>query len=190
MVTSESDEGVRFGRTVVVTVAGDLLDQRVEAVVLAANRRGVLGPTTLRALGGPEIEREAMAAAPLELGAVVVTGAAGLEPRGIRAVVHAVVHPALGQPARIDDVRRATAAALAAADRHKLRSIAFPLLGGDDGVDPAPLVAAIVDEAVGGLRRGVARLDRIVLVARFADHAALFAAAVDRARERSWVPAR
>ena len=190
MVTSGPDEGIRFGRTTVVAVTGELLEQQVEGVVLAANRRGVLGASAVRTLGGAEVERQAMARAPLELGTAVVTDAPGLEPRGIRAVVHAVVHPALGQPARLEDVRRATAAALEAAQRHKIRSLAFPLLGGHDGCDPTPIVTAIVDEIVGCLRRGVARLDRIVLVARFSDHTALVTAAVDQARQRSWLPAR
>ena len=183
-----TEGGVRFGRTTVVAVAGDLLDQPVEGVVLAANRRGVLSAGAHRAFGGPEVEREAMAAAPFELGTAVVTGAAALGERGVRAVVHAVVHPALGEPASLDHIRRATAAALAAADRHKLRSLALPLLGVDSGsaAGAGPAAAAVVDELVGCLRRGVARPERVVVVGRFPDHAALAARAIDRARERLW----
>ena len=106
----------RFGRTIVSVAVGDLLGQEAEVIVVAANRRGVLGPLAtpglsgLRSLGGSEIEREAMSLAPLDLGTAIVTGASGLEERGIRAVVHAVVHPALGERARIEDVRRAVPA--------------------------------------------------------------------------------
>ena len=180
--------GVRFGRTTVVAVTGDPLEQPVEGVVLAANRRGVLGARANRAFGGPEVEREAMAGAPLELGTVVVTGSAALAHRGVRAVVHAVVHPALGAPASVDDVRRATAGALAAADRHKLRSLALPLLGADlrEATDPGPVADAVVDELVGCLRRGVARPERVVVVARYPDHAVRATRAIDRARERLW----
>ena len=113
----------RFGRTIVSVAVGDLLGQEAEVIVVAANRRGVLGPLAtpglsgLRSLGGSEIEREAMSLAPLDLGTAVVTGASGLEERGIRAVVHAVVHPALGERARIEDVRRAVPAALTAVSK-------------------------------------------------------------------------
>ena len=74
----------RFGRTIVSVAVGDLLGQEAEVIVVAANRRGVLGPLAtpglsgLRSLGGSEIEREAMSLAPLELGTAVMTGAPGL----------------------------------------------------------------------------------------------------------------
>ena len=132
----------RFGRTIVSVAVGDLLGQEAEVIVVAANRRGVLGPlatpglSVLRSLGGSEIEREAMSLAPLDLGTAVVTGASGLEERGIRAVVHAVVHPALGERARIEDVRRAVPAALTAVSKSPLRTIAMPLLGVADGRMP------------------------------------------------------
>jgi hypothetical protein len=54
----------RFGRTIVSVAVGDLLGQEAEVIVVAANRRGVLGPLAtpglsgLRSLGGSEIERE------------------------------------------------------------------------------------------------------------------------------------
>lgn len=195
MIGLDPVEGIRFGRTAIAVVRGDLLDQGVEAIVVAANRRGVMGAVSaaglpgLRSFGGSEIEREAMERAPLDLGSAVVTGATGLEPLGIRAVVHAVVHPALGQPARIDDVRRAVGGVLVAAATHRVRSLAMPLLGvetGGAGAEPGPFVRGVVDELVGCLRRGVVRLDRVVLVCRFDDHRQVAAAAVGRARERAW----
>ena len=195
MVSTESAAGVRFGRTTVVAVTGDLLDQEVEAVVVPANCRGVLGAAlggALRSVGGAEIEREAMAHAPLELGTAVVTGAQGLAGRGIRAVVHAVVHRSLGEPARVEDVQRAIRAALVAAEGQRVRSLALPLLGADaTGArgDPGAAVAALVDELVGCLRRSSVRLDRAVIVARFADQTDLVADALARARQRSWVRA-
>ena len=195
MVTTEAVESVRFGRTVIRTTTGDLLDQQAEAIVVAANRRGIMGavPTAgLRSFGGSEIEREVMARAPLELGSAVVTGAVGLESRGIRAVVHAVVHRALGEPARVEDVRRAVAAALFAADAHRLRSLALPLLGIEASVmrgDPRAFVNAVVDELVASLRRAPLRIDRVTIVSRFDDHCDLAAATVMRARERSWLRA-
>ena len=186
----------RFGRTVVSVVTGDLLGQGAEAIVVAANRRGVLGPlatpglTTLRSLGGSEIERAAMAFAPLDLGTAVVTGAAGLEERGIRAVIHAVVHPALGERARVEDVRRAAPAVLQAASRHGLRSVAMPLLGVESVAvkpDVEVMATALVDELVGSMRRSMPRVDRLTVVCRFTEQADVVEAALARARERRWI---
>src|SRR5688572_2232284 len=67
---------VRFGRTLVVAVLGDPLDQAVEAVVVTANRRGVMGTGiagAVRLAGGARIEREAMERAPLPLGSAIAT---------------------------------------------------------------------------------------------------------------------
>ncbi len=186
----------RFGRTVVSVAQGDLLSQDAEAIVVAANRRGVLGPlatpglTGLRSLGGSGIEREAMAHAPLDLGTAVVTGASGLEERGIKAVVHAVVHPALGERARIEHVRRAVPAILLAASRSKVRTLAMPLLGVESlaaKADVDAMVATLVDELVAGLRRSMPRVDRVTIVCRFSEHAAAVESALSKARERVWL---
>jgi O-acetyl-ADP-ribose deacetylase (regulator of RNase III) len=130
-----------------------------------------------------------MALAPLDLGSAVVTGASGLEERGIRAVIHAVVHPALGERARVEHVRRAVPAAMHAASRDRLRNVAMPLLGVESlasRADVELMTTTIVDELVGSLRRSVARLDRVTIVCRFAEQATTVEAALARARERVW----
>ena len=89
-----------------------------------------------------------MSLAPLDLGTAVVTRASGLEERGIRAVIHAVVHPALGERARIEHVRLAVPAALGGHE-HRLRIIAMPLLGVESlstKADVDAMVAALVEE--------------------------------------------
>lgn len=194
MTRTEPAPGVRFGRTVITALTGDLLDQPVEGIVVAANVRGVLGAAlggALRTAGGSEIEREAMAQAPFELGSVAITGAHGLAPRGVRMIVHAAIHPTLGAPARIDDVRRAVRAALRAAELRRVGSLAFPLLGVELGLGVGavsePVVDALVDELVACLRRSPGRLDQVILVSRFPDQCDLVAAVVARARVRSWV---
>jgi O-acetyl-ADP-ribose deacetylase (regulator of RNase III) len=170
---------VRFGRTAIATTTGDLFDQGVEAVVVPANCRGVMGAVSasgllgLRSFGGSTVEREAMTLAPLALGSAVVTGAAGLEARGIRAVIHAVVHPEwAGLPgSRTCGGRSVPLPSPPTGAR--LRTIAIPLLGAEGGgaeLDPEPVIRALVDELVGCLRRSVVRLDRVVIVGRFDDH--------------------
>jgi O-acetyl-ADP-ribose deacetylase (regulator of RNase III) len=185
----------RFGRTIVAAVVGDVLGQEAEAIVVAANRRGVLGPLAtpgisgLRSLGGSEIERQAMAIAPLDLGTALLTAASGLEERGIRGVIHAVIHPALGERARIEHVRRAVPQVLLVASCNRLRSIAMPLLGVESLAarsDVDAMAAALVDELVATLRRSLPRLDRVTIVCRFSEQADTVEIALARARERVW----
>ena len=185
----------RFGRTIVAAAVGDVLGQDAEAIVVAANRRGVLGPLAtpgisgLRSLGGSEIERQAMAHAPLDLGTAILTDASALEERGIRAVIHAVIHPALGERARIEHVRRAVPQVLLVASHHRLRSVAMPLLGVESlaaKADVDAMAAALVEELVAALRRSLPRLDRVAIVCRFDEQADTVQAALARARERVW----
>jgi O-acetyl-ADP-ribose deacetylase (regulator of RNase III) len=185
----------RFGRTFVAAAVGDVLGQDAEAIVVAANRRGVLGPLAtpgisgLRSLGGSEIERQAMALAPLDLGTAILTGASGLEELGIQGVIHAVVHPALGERARIEHVRRAVPQVLLVASHHRLRTIAMPLLGVESLAarsDVDAMAAALVVELVAALRRSLPRVDRVTIVCRFGEQADTVASALARARERVW----
>jgi O-acetyl-ADP-ribose deacetylase (regulator of RNase III) len=195
-VSDASAPEFRFGRTVVAVTLGDLLGQDAEAIVLAANRRGVLGPLAtpgligLRSLGGSEIEREAMAQAPLDPGTAIVTGASGLEQLGIKAVIHAVIHPALGERARIEDVRRAVPAILQLASERRQRTVAMPLLGVESlaaEADVEAMVTALVEELVRSLRRSMPRVDRVLIVCRFAEQASAVEQALALARERVWV---
>lgn len=187
-----------FGRTVVTVAVGDVLGQGAEMIVLPANRRGVLGALTtpglngLRSLGGSEIEREAMALAPLDLGTAVLTSAAGLSERGVAAVIHAAIHPALGERARPEHVRRVVPAVLSIASAAPYYSLALPLLGVDPAASPDDTKAAIttlVKELIAALRRSYPRIDRIIVVCRFETQATLVRQALWQAREHSWVRA-
>jgi O-acetyl-ADP-ribose deacetylase (regulator of RNase III) len=154
---------------VIVPAAGSVLDQQVQAIVCPANRRGVMGAGIagqIRMAGGIEIEREAMAQAPLTIGSAISTTAGTLLERGVTTIVHAVVSDALGSPTRIDIVRSATSAALAEADRRRVKSLLLPPLG--SGLGPGRLPAgsvtvAMIEETVAHLRRFTSRCDRIVL---------------------------
>lgn len=192
MTQAHPSSDVRFGRTVVHAATGELVDQAVQAIIYAANSRGVMGAGpagSLRLAGGQEIEREAMAAAPLDLGTAIVTGSGRLAERGIEAIVHAVVFPMLGEPAELEDVTRALAAALRTAENHRYRTLAIPLLGSrsDAPVDErAESVDAIVEELIAHLRRGNSRLESVVIVSRFDDDQAIIMESLTRARQRSW----
>lgn len=177
------EPGVRFGRTVVLPSAAPLFSSPAEAIVAPANRRGVMGvgpAGQVRLEGGQEIEREAMAQAPLVLGTAVVTGAGKLTSRGTRAIIHAVVADALGAAPKEDTVRDAMTAVLEAADREKVRSMVIPpLISGQarSSEQGETTFLIMIEELVAYLRRFPTRLDQIVLLchdereARRLDHA-------------------
>lgn len=166
------EPGVRFGRTLVIPSSDSIFEHVVDAIVTPANRRGVMGVGAaglVRLRGGAEIEREAMAMAPLLMGSAVVTTSGKLADHGAKAVIHAVISDALGAPTREDIVRKATTSALQAADRQRLRSIALPALGSGPGTgrfSSDRVFLMMIEEIVAHLRRFTSRLDRIVLVCR------------------------
>jgi O-acetyl-ADP-ribose deacetylase (regulator of RNase III) len=94
--------------------------------------------------GGDKIQQEAMACAPIAVGAAVVTTGGKLH---ARAVIHAPTMEEPGLKIGVENVRRATRAALIAAAHHGFEVIAFPGLGtGIGGVDRDEAARAMVDE--------------------------------------------
>jgi O-acetyl-ADP-ribose deacetylase (regulator of RNase III) len=169
MTPETRSNGVRFGRTTIVAATGDFFEHEVDAIVSPANKRGVMGAGVagrIRLAGGIEIERAAMAKAPLAIGTAIATTSGDLASRGIRTVIHAVVSDGLGAPTRLDIVRTATSATLVAADRQRVRSLLLPLLGAGLGTGRLPggtVSPAMIEEMVAHMRRHGCRLDRIVL---------------------------
>jgi O-acetyl-ADP-ribose deacetylase (regulator of RNase III) len=192
MTEATAGTSVRFGRATLAAIHGDLIEQSVDAIVLAANQRGIMGAGAagaVRTAGGAEIEREAMERAPLPLGGAIATAPGKLGARGVASIVHAVVAERLAEPSTVELVRRATAAVLQLVDERRLRSLAMPAIGGGKGPGqlPAALAAeAIVDETIAHLRRAQTRLDRVLFVSRDQDDVAAFAEAIALGRERLW----
>src|SRR6266850_7328930 len=74
----------------IVIIAGDLVDQDVDAIVNAANNELILGggvAGAIRARGGPAIQEECDAHGPLKVGEAALTGAGDLP-------AHHVIHAA------------------------------------------------------------------------------------------------
>src|SRR5262249_6718200 len=112
------------------------------------NSLGIMGGGAAGAIkrrGGDKIQQEAMSCAPIAVGAAVVTTAGRLH---ARAVIHAPTMEEPGLRIGVENVRRATRAALIAAAHHGFDVIAFPGLGGPGGggVDPDEAARAMVDE--------------------------------------------
>jgi O-acetyl-ADP-ribose deacetylase (regulator of RNase III) len=117
-------------------VEGDITALEVDAIVNAANDRlwmgaGVAG--AIKRAGGEEIEREAVALGPIEVGDAVATGAGRLPSRY---VIHGAV---MGQDLRTSAelVGRTTRRCLEVADELECHSVALPAFG--TGVGGFPL---------------------------------------------------
>jgi O-acetyl-ADP-ribose deacetylase (regulator of RNase III) len=133
---------------------GDITARPVDAIVNAANNAfwmgsGVAG--AIKARGGAQIEREAMAQGPVAVGESVLTTGGSLLARH---VIHAAV---MGQDLQTDAllIGQATASALALANSRALASIAFPALGTGVGGFPIEecarvMVRTVREHAAGG----------------------------------------
>ena len=115
----------------------DITTMAVDAVVNPANSMGIMGGGVAAALsrkGGPSIQKEAMSLAPIAVGAAVVTNAGKLF---AKQVIHAPTMEQPGMKVGVENVRRATRAALLAAARLGIEVLAIPGMGtGLGGVDP------------------------------------------------------
>jgi O-acetyl-ADP-ribose deacetylase len=131
---------------------GDITQLEVDAIVNAANNQGWLGSGVagaIRAAAGDEVEAEAVAQGPWEVGGAVRTGPGRLGERGVRAILHAAAMGA-GVRASASSVASATAAALELARAEGLSSVALPALGTGVGGLAYPDCAAAM---AGALRR-------------------------------------
>jgi O-acetyl-ADP-ribose deacetylase len=124
-------------------VEGDITALGVEAIANAANNRlwmgaGVAG--AIKQAGGEEIEREAVAKGPIEVGEAVATGAGRLKARH---VIHGAV---MGQDLRTNAelVAQTTRRCLALADELGCASLALPAFGTGVGGFPLGECAAIM----------------------------------------------
>jgi O-acetyl-ADP-ribose deacetylase len=127
-------------------VEGDITALEVDAIANAANNHlwmgsGVAG--AIKRAGGEEIEREAVAKGPVEVGDAVATGAGRLSARW---VVHGAV---MGQDLRTDAelVRRTTESCLHVADELGAESLALPAFGTGVGGFPVDECARIMVDA-------------------------------------------
>jgi O-acetyl-ADP-ribose deacetylase (regulator of RNase III) len=124
-------------------VLGDITEQKVDAIVNAANNHLWMGAGVAGAIkrkGGEIIEQEAMRNGPIEIGEAVVTNAGNLK---TKYVIHAAV---MNQDLTTveDKIRLATQNSLKRAEELKLKSITFPALGTGVGGFPKEKCAQIM----------------------------------------------
>ncbi len=131
----------------VKVIKGDITELDVEAIVNAANNRGIMGGGVAGAIkrkGGVEIEREARSKAPWPVGEAIVTDAGKLK---AKYVIHAATME-LDFKTNEEIIRRATRNALLKAVELGVKSIAFPALGAGVGGIPIKKVTRIMLEEI------------------------------------------
>jgi O-acetyl-ADP-ribose deacetylase len=160
----------------VEVIEGDIAELDVDAVANAANNElwmgaGVAG--AIKRAGGREIEAEAVAQGPIEVGEAVVTSGGSLKARN---VIHGAV---MGQDLQTnaDLLRKTTRRVLEVADEVGARSLALPAFGTGVGGFPLDECAAIM---VGEVSSYESRSLERVVFAVFGDEAEeTFRAALD-----------
>jgi O-acetyl-ADP-ribose deacetylase len=137
-------------------MAADVTRLEVDAIANAANTElrhggGVAG--AIARAGGPEVQRESDARAPIELGEAVETSAGHMPARW---VIHAATME-LGGPTSADIIERATRSTLAKAEELGARSLALVAFGTGVGGFPideaARIMVPVAREHTGALER-------------------------------------
>lgn len=131
----------------ITVMQGSILEVEAEAIVNAANSRGIMGggvAGVIKRAAGPEVEEEARRQAPIVVGRAVLTSGGKTKFKGI---IHAptMPEPAMRIPAQ--NVALATKAALALADEKGFDSIAIPGMGtGVGGIAHTDAAARMIAE--------------------------------------------
>jgi len=155
----------------------DITALDVDAIANAANTQlmhggGVAG--AIRRAGGPALEEESRAKAPIGLGEAVETTAGDMPSRW---VIHAATME-LGGPTSADIIRRATASTLRRADELGARSLAVVAFGTGVGGFPLDEAARIEVEEVRRHLDAGSELQRVVFAVRGEAARAAFEAAL------------
>jgi O-acetyl-ADP-ribose deacetylase (regulator of RNase III) len=158
-------------------VEGDITALDTDAIANAANNHLYMGAGVAGAIkraGGQEIEDEAVALGPIEIGDAVATGAGRLRARH---VIHGAV---MGRDLRTDAdlIARTTRRCLEVADELGARSLALPAFGTGVGGFPLDECARIMVKEVRA--HEAARLERVVFAVFGAEAERAFRAALER----------
>ena len=156
-------------------VEGDITQLDVDAVANAANDHlwmgaGVAG--AIKRAGGEEIEREAMAQGPIEVGSAVATSGGRLRAEH---VIHGAV---MGQDLQTSPelIGRTTTSCLAVADELGAHSLALPAFGTGVGAVPVEDCARAMVDAIRAFEPS--SLERVVVAVYGAAALAAFEAAI------------
>jgi O-acetyl-ADP-ribose deacetylase (regulator of RNase III) len=160
---------------------GDVTALFADAIVNPADPRGVMAAgvaAAIKAAGGAEIEKEAVAQAPIAIEKAVATPAG---PLPILHVIHVAVAAEPGGASSPGNVRAAAAAALALAEELGVESVAIPALGTGAGKVSNEDAAEALVEAIAA--HAPKRLADVTLVARDEKTVEALVAALERYEE-------
>ncbi|HHS14357.1 MAG TPA: macro domain-containing protein [bacterium] len=154
-----------IGRVLIRTVTGDITDLDTDAIVNAANSRlehggGVAGAIIRK--GGAAIQEESdiwvMARGEVAAGEAAITGAGGLH---ARYVIHSV-GPRQGEGDEEEKLKNATLSSLRLAEKHHLKSIAFPAISTGVFGFPMDRCANIMVSAVAEYAAGQTEIEQVL----------------------------
>ncbi len=131
----------------IVIIAGDLVEQQVDAIVNAANNDLLLGggvAGAIRRRGGPAIQRECDAHGPVKVGGAAITGGGELHARH---VIHAASME-LGGRTTADSLRSSMDHVFRLAREHGVRTIAVPAVGTGIAGFPMDECARVMSDSV------------------------------------------
>jgi len=117
----------KLGNTALQLIQGDITETETDAIVNAANAALKLGGGVAGAIarkGGPKIQEECDRIGGTFVGGAVITTGGNLK---ARYVIHAV-GPRMGEGNEDEKLRNATLNSLKLADKHHLKSVAFPAI--------------------------------------------------------------
>jgi O-acetyl-ADP-ribose deacetylase (regulator of RNase III) len=147
----------------IIVKIGDITTIKCDAIVNPANSFGYMGggvAGAIKRVGGIEIEKEAVSKAPISVGSAVTTTAGALP---CKSVIHA---PTMERPAMrtdVDNVQKATYAALKLGENLNIKSIAIPGMGtGVGGVSESDAAKAMISV----VKEFENKFDQIILVDR------------------------
>ena len=130
----------------IVVEKKSLLEIKVDAIVNPANSKGEMGggvAGVIKKVGGAQIEKEAMAQAPIAVGEAVLTTAGNLP---AKYVIHAPTMEKPSQKTTAEKVFRAATAAIELAKKKGIKTIAFPGMGTGVGkLAPEEAAKSIID---------------------------------------------
>jgi len=132
---------------------GDITEEKVDAIVNAANNQLIMGggvAGAIRKKGGESIQEEAKKKGPISIGESIVTSAGKLPSKY---VIHSAT---MGMDFKTDEekIRLSIKSSLTRADELKINSIAFPALGcGVGGFSPEKACSIMIEEICKHLTR-------------------------------------
>lgn len=151
----------RFGSGTLELIQGDITGLEVDAIVNAANDRLILGggvAGAIRMRGGPAIQAECNNIGGTFVGGAVITNAGRLPAKH---VIHAV-GPRWGEGDEDNKLRNAIVNSLKLAEKHGLKTIAFPAVSTGIFGFPLERAAGIMLKAAAEYLKTGGALERVI----------------------------